>query len=97
MLEKIPALFKNFYFLVTVPYVVWVLFFADNNIIQTYKLRLKYQEEVNKKEYYETQKEDVISDLQGLRTDTKMLERYAREKYFMKRKGEDIYALIKKN
>lgn len=96
MLEKIPGIFKNFYFLVTLPYLVWVLFFADNNIIQTYKLRVKYQEELRKEEYYSDQKEAVITDLQGLRTDKKMLERYAREKYFMKRKGEDIYALIKK-
>ncbi len=97
MFNKIPSIFKNFYLLVTFPFILYVLFFAEHNIIGVIQLQTRYNKELKKKEYYLTKKNLVLKDLDELRTDKSKLERYAREKYMMKKNSEDLYIIIKDN
>ncbi len=93
MLEKISFSYKNryLYALVLVAAGVWFGFFDQNNLIQQYRLTRQIKELEKEKDYYRQQ---IVSDsihVEMLQNDPEELERYAREKYLMKKKDEDIF------
>ena len=47
----------------------------------------------NKKRYYEEQIEKAKAELTDLQNDPAALEKFARERYLMKRDGEDVYII----
>ena len=47
--------------------------------------------------YYEKQTQVATEQLKELQTDPANLEKFAREKYFMKKNNEDVYVLVDKN
>ena len=48
----------------------------------------------DEKEYYLIEIEETKSDLEELTTDMNSLERFAREKYLMKRDNEEIFLIV---
>jgi cell division protein FtsB len=93
MLKRIFNIFKNKYFLVTVAFAVWLVFFDQNNIISQIKLSRKLKEIRQQKEYYleEIRKNENATD--ELMSDSAHLEKFAREKYLMKKDNEDVYLI----
>jgi len=96
MFEKIPFSLKNkhLYILVLVVAGVWFVFFDQNNLIQQHRLSRQIKELEKEKEYYRQQ---IVSDsihVDMLQNDPEELERYAREKYLMKKEGEDIFIVL---
>jgi cell division protein DivIC len=92
--KKLFRFFINKYFITTVLFVVWLLFFDSNNILTNMRTRDKLNELKKEKEFYidEIKKDSVM--IQKLLYDTLELEKYAREKYLMKKDNEDLYLLI---
>lgn len=83
----------NRYVVALAAFLVWMAFF-DKNDFFTQQLRRAELETLNEKiEYYRQQISTSQQELQALQNDPGTLERYAREKYFMKRPNEDIYVL----
>lgn len=94
ILSHIPAYLKNKYLLAVLLFAVWMVFFDDRDIITThfrYKKELRNLEE--SKEYYQQQIANTRAELQLLEKDPITLERYARERYRMKRANEDVYII----
>lgn len=94
ILSHIPAYLKNKYLLAVLLFAVWMVFFDDRDIITThfrYKKELRNLEE--SKEYYQQQIANTRAELQLLEKDPATLERYARERYRMKRANEDVYII----
>ncbi len=93
MLDKIPSFLKNKYVLVLIAVLVWFMFFDQNNLIQQYRYSRQLKEFRAEKEYY---LREIASDsiaLDKLKNNPEELERYAREKYLMKRENEDIFII----
>lgn len=94
MLKKILNIVLNKYLLTTVAFIVWLVFFDSNNVMMQQDLKTKLQElQVEKKFYLDEIRRDSILTRQ-LQTDTAALEKFAREKYLMKKEGEDIFLVI---
>jgi len=94
MLKKILNIVLNKYLLTTVAFIVWLVFFDSNNVMMQQDLKAKLQElQVEKKFYLDEIRRDSILTRQ-LQTDTAALEKFAREKYLMKKEGEDIFLVI---
>jgi hypothetical protein len=94
LLTHIPGWLKNKYFLTTVGFVVWVLFFDSRDFINThFRERAQLVKLENSKRYYELQIETTRRELQELKTDPALLEKYAREKWLMKRDNEDLFLI----
>ncbi len=91
MLKKIAPYLKNKYVLVLIAAVVWFLFFDQNNLIQQYRFSSEIKDLRKEKEYYSTEIARDSVAMEKLRDDPHELERYAREKYLMKKEGEDIF------
>lgn len=91
--QKVPPIFKNFYFLSSLFFLVWMLFFDSNDIITQIKLSNKQEELESAKEYYESKIIEVKNDREALLNNDQLLEKVAREKYLMKKESEDIYII----
>lgn len=78
-------------------FIVWLLFFDQYDLFR----QLEFRSEVNKleedKAYFQSQIEDTKSELSGLMDNKGKLERFAREKYFMKKDNEEIFVITSGN
>jgi len=95
LLSRIPPALKNKYILSILVFAVWMVFFDDRDIITTH---FRYKKELsnleNSKEYYEGRIAETRIELDKLQSDPVLLEKYAREKYRMKRDNEDLYIVV---
>jgi cell division protein FtsB len=63
----------------------------SNDLISRFKLSGKLNSLENEKEYYEEKIKEVEKDRDELFGDKESIEKFAREKYLMKKETEDIY------
>ena len=94
MLKKSLNITKNFYFLTSVSFLVWMLFFDTNDIYSQYQLKNKVIELEDQEQYYLEKIEQVKQDREALMNDMELLEKFAREKYYMKKEGEDLFVVV---
>jgi len=85
---------KNFYFVFTVLFIIWMVFIDSNDIISHFKLRSKLNDLENQKEFYQERKEKIQAEREELLSNYELLEKFARERYLMKRKTEDMYVIV---
>jgi cell division protein DivIC len=97
MLKQIPPIFKNFYFVTGMLFLVWMTFLDSNDLVNRFKLSAKLRALENEKEYYHEKIEAVEKDRQELMGTTQLLEKFAREKYLMKKQSEDIFIVTEKD
>ena len=96
MLKKLPPFTRNFFFLTSLFFLVWMSFFDSNDLITQYKLTKKIDNLEAQKAYYIDKIEEVKSDREELLSNPELLEKFAREKYLMKKPTEDIYVIVEK-
>lgn len=93
-IKQIPSSFKNIYVLGTLFFIVWLTIFDSNDILTQLSLRKKEAELQQRKGYYQKQIKIVEADRKALFSNQDLLERIAREKYYMSAEGEDVYVII---
>ena len=96
MIKKLPKPFRNFYFITAVIFILWITLLDSNNLIARFQLSSKLGSLENEKEYYEQKIVEVEKDRDELFGDHESLEKFAREKYLMKKESEDIYIVVEK-
>jgi cell division protein FtsB len=94
MFKKLPKAFKNFYVVALAIFFIWMLALDSNNLIARYQLSSKLNSLEDAKEYYEEKIQEVEKDRDLLFGDRESIEKFAREKYFMKKENEDIYVIV---
>lgn len=87
-------LVRSFYFLTGVGFLVWMLVFDANDLGKQVDIYRKWQELRSEKQYYLDNIEVVKKDRAELMSSPALLEKFAREKYLMKRPGEDVFVLV---
>ncbi len=95
-MKRLPKIFKNFYFLTLVLFFAWMLLLDSNNLVARYKLGAKLSTLENEKAYYEEKIREVKKDRSELFGDRESLEKFAREKYLMKKESEEIFVIVEK-
>jgi cell division protein DivIC len=93
MSNKLPPLFKNFYAVTGFCFLMWMIFLDSNDLISRFKMGAKLRSLESEKEYYQKRISDVEKDRQELTTNKELLEKFAREKYLMKKPKEDIFII----
>lgn len=94
MLKRIPPIFRNFYFLATAAFIVWMSFFDSNDFFTLYGLKKKISDLESDKSYYTERIEEVKNDREELKSNSDLLEKFARERYLMKKESEDLYVIV---
>jgi cell division protein DivIC len=92
-LNQIPAWIKNKYLLTVVGFVVWMLFFDDRDFFITAQKRQELGDLQKSKQYYQTLIGDTHKELDQLKINAFTIEKYAREKFLMKRDNEDVFVI----
>ncbi|OYQ43286.1 septum formation initiator [Flavobacterium cyanobacteriorum] len=82
----------NRYVLVTIFFIVWILFLDNYSYLEHRVLDKQIDELEENKEYYIQEIKKDSTSIKQLK-DPDQVEKYAREKYFMKRENEDIYII----
>ena len=97
MLKKLPKPFRNFYFLTAFFFVLWMIALDSNNLFMRYQLSSKLRSLENERVYYEEKIKEVEKDRNELFGDNESIEKFAREKYLMKKESEDIFIVEEKD
>lgn len=77
-------------------FAIWMLFLDDFNIFRQMTLSNKIQTMEEQKQYYQNEIKNDSAMIKTLRTNLDSLEKYAREKFLMKKEHEDIFQVIEK-
>jgi cell division protein DivIC len=96
MWKRLPKVFRNFYVITGLSFFVWMLFLDSNDLISRYRLAAKLRSLQNEKEYYQQKIKAVEQDKNELFGDRESLEKFAREKYLMKKDNEDVFVIVEK-
>jgi len=98
MLSRIPSFLKNRYLLTGAGFVIWILFFDSRDLITShFRERSELLKLEESKKYYEQQIAVTKQELEQLKTNPAVLERYAREKFLMKKDKEDLFRIREDN
>lgn len=97
ILTRIPSWLKNKYLLTGIGFVVWMFFFDDRDFITTHfrqPQELKKLQESSR--YYQDEITSTKNELERLKSNPSTIEKYAREKYLMKKDNEDLFLIREK-
>lgn len=82
------------YKILILAFLVWMTFFDKNSFIDQYHLRQEYQKIKDEQEYYISQIEQAKTERDQLFTNEEALEKFAREKYHMKKDNEEVFVIV---
>jgi len=94
-LKKLLPVVWNKYFISITTITVWVAFFDKNDFMSQYELRQKLKQLRTEQQYYLDEIVKSKNDMNELRTNPANLEKFAREKYLMKKDNEEIFVIVK--
>ncbi|HRI22337.1 MAG TPA: septum formation initiator family protein [Panacibacter sp.] len=89
--RKIFSILSNKYLIAIVLFGVIILFTDHNNLFEQHDRKLELKELQAKKEYYLQEIDKTKKELADLSNNPAALEKYAREKFYMKRDNEDVF------
>ena len=90
--SKFFKIVSNLYILISVVFFIWIFFIDSNSILVNIKLNKEISELKERKDILENQiqmDKKIISNLQN----PDSLEKYAREKLYMKKDNEEIFII----
>ena len=96
LLTYLPSLLKSKYFLCAAGFIIWMLFFDPRDVYTQLERTRELKELQASKQYYMQRILSETSELEQLKNNPGTLEKYAREKYLMKRENEDLFIIQEK-
>lgn len=97
MFSKLPNFTKNFYVVTSLLFLAWMLFFDQNDFISQFRMSSKLGDLESEYSYYEEKMPEVLNESQALKHSSIQLEKFAREKYLMKKKTEEVFIVQEEN
>lgn len=93
ILNFLQYVFLNKYFFVLFLFFVYLIFFDDHNLIKRFNTKQEIKQLEQEYQYYLDEIEANKSKINQLNKDSVFLEKFAREKYYMKNDQEDVFIL----
>lgn len=84
---------RNKYLLTLSGFVVWMLFFDKNDLFTQMERRSDLREIEQSKEYFAQKIAESQTFSRQIQTNADAIEKFAREKYLMKRENEDLFLI----
>ena len=92
MKNRLLKLIKSTYGIIIILFIIWMIFFDSNSFIIHNDLNNDINELNDQKSYYEKEIAKDNIELQLIQSDSG-LEKYAREKLYMKKDNEEIFLI----
>lgn len=96
-MKRIIPILKNKYYIALAVFLTWMIVFDKNDIISQYQHTSRLKSLRNDREYYKKEILTIQKDIEDLSSDQEHLEKFAREKYLMKKDNEDVFVIVKKD
>ena len=96
LLTHLPSWLKSKYFISLAAFAIIMLFLDKNDFFTQRERRRELRDLRQSKQYYMTQIASESKELEALKSNPAILEKYAREKYLMKRDHEDLFIIPEK-
>jgi cell division protein FtsB len=96
LLTHIPAWLKSKYFIAIAAFLVVMLFLGRNDIFTQLDRRSELRNLEQSKQHYTNLINTERKELQALEKNPASLEKVAREKYLMKKDGEELFIISEK-
>ena len=87
----------NKYFFSFFAFILFVAFFDSYTFIALYKWRRDKARLEEERDYYKSLIIELEKDDKNLSSNMKNVEKFAREKYFMKKPDEEIFLIVRKD
>ncbi len=94
LLDKLPAPFRNKYFVVLAIYFAWLVFFDKHQILTQLELRQTLRELKLEKQFYQEKTAEAWEDHKDIEEER---EKVAREKYQMRKSNEEVFIIVKED
>ena len=91
---KPPAFTRNFYVSVLSVFFIWMLVSDANDMVSQFKLWRQVEKLDDEKQFYRQAIEKVKSERKEVMGNPQLLEKFARERYLMKKKTEDVFVIV---
>lgn len=82
---------RNKYLIASVAFIIWMLFFDPKDWALMYDRQNKLTDLNKSEQHLDNQIKETRLELDLLKTSAQTIERYAREKYYMKKENEDLF------
>ena len=96
IIKKLPKPLRNKYLILFLLFILWVIFIDDYNLINQNKIKNTVDDLKSQKEFYINEIKSDSTELYKLQNDPAEQEKFAREKFLMKKENEDIFIIREK-
>lgn len=94
LIDPIPKRLRNRYGLAVAVLLAWITVFSDSDLWTTWKNHRELNRMEEQREWYTKEIARTKEQLDEIHSDKRLLEKFARERYLMKRDNEDIFVLV---
>lgn len=95
--SKWAKVLKNKYFIASVLFLAWIIFFDENSFVSHAENKRRLNELNQQKEYYQERIKADKQKLEDLNAGINELEKFAREQFFMSKPDEDIFIVVEQD
>ena len=93
IINLLPKPLRNKYFIILLLFIFWIIFLDDYNLINQVKMGDNVDNLKEQKEFYISEIKSDSTKLSNLRNDSEEQEKFAREKFLMKKDNEDVFII----
>ena len=93
IINLLPKPLRNKYLILLLLFIFWIIFLDDYNLINQNKMRNNVDDLKEQKEFYISEIKSDSTELFNLKNNSEKQEKFAREKFLMKKDNEDIFIL----
>ena len=93
IINLLPKPLRNKYLILLLLFIFWIVFLDDYNLINQNKMKNNVDDLKEQKEFYITEIKKDSTELFNLKNDSSKQEKFAREKFLMKKDNEDIFII----
>lgn len=90
-LKQTIQIVKNKYTIAFGVFLVCILFLDRNDVFNQLQRRQELKKLEEKKKYYQQEIDKTQTDLNSLQNNPQALEKFAREKFYLKKSNEDVF------
>ncbi|MEQ8624832.1 MAG: septum formation initiator family protein [Vicingaceae bacterium] len=94
LINRIPSYLKNKYALTGLVFLVWISFFDQNRLWTQLQYHIELNDLEEEAAFYKQEIKVIQADLKELQSNPRTLEKFAREKYLMKKDNEELFVIV---
>ena len=94
--QKLPAPLRNKYLITFIVFLVWIFFIDKFDIITQIKMNKEFKQLKQQHEFYKEEIKKDSTEIYNLNNNPEEQERFARERFLMKKENEDLFIIREK-